>query len=42
MPTQQFISYRPNNGSIPFPVCQTVLSIPIETWVIYHVPGGLP
>jgi hypothetical protein len=26
-----------NNGPVPFPVCQTAFSIPIETWVIYKV-----
>jgi hypothetical protein len=26
-----------NNGSLPFPVWQTVFSTPIETWVIFRV-----
>ena len=26
-----------NNGSLPFPVGQTVFSTPIETWVIFRV-----
>jgi hypothetical protein len=26
-----------SNGSLPFPVSQTVFSTPIETWVIFRV-----
>ena len=29
-----------DNGSVPFPVCQTGFSVPIETFVIYKMEGG--